>query len=467
MSFNFPNAPTSGDAYTNYVWDGEKWRITVNAPPGGGGADNVPSNTTPLMDGVGSPGVALDYSRGDHRHPTDTTRYPAAGGTVSGNVTIHTASPALTLDKTAGDQASSILGSVNGVSRWVLQPGNGGGEGGSNTGSNFALYRCNDAGAILDAPLTVTRSTGDIALKSLSVSGAAGVVGNITTSANFVSAAAGGLYFGPSNTKYLVHDGASTAYLAGSSLNVQHGMIVGNADIQTMRAGNPATGLVFFGNSGASYIHYSGGTYGFTHPTTAPGVSSSQGLNVAGSSVIAGNSSVSGSSYITGNESVSGTLTATNITANWSTSLSNYTTFNQAAGSIYQGSPGSISINGAGGGYCTFISFHRPGSYGVNFGLGADNRLRVGGWSLGGAWYKLWTEQDFTSLPYTPGGVVINGQLTYAGDVGITPYSYDPTPGAVVVGVVQDSYTFVAAYMRMRYVQLQNLDGGWWTMGTG
>ena len=30
------------------------------------------------------------------------------------------------------------------------------------------------------------------------------------------------------------------------------------------------------------------------------------------------------------------------------------------------------------------ISFHRPGAYAINFGLGTDNQLRTGGWSRGG-----------------------------------------------------------------------------------
>lgn len=34
----------------------------------------TPSNTTPQMDGAGAPGVSVNYSRGDHQHPTDTSR---------------------------------------------------------------------------------------------------------------------------------------------------------------------------------------------------------------------------------------------------------------------------------------------------------------------------------------------------------------------------------------------------------
>jgi hypothetical protein len=35
------------------------------------------------------------------------------------------------------------------------------------------------------------------------------------------------------------------------------------------------------------------------------------------------------------------------------------------------------------------MSFHRPGSYAVNFGLDTDNVLKVGGWSMGSGKYPI------------------------------------------------------------------------------
>jgi hypothetical protein len=57
-----------------YTWDGEKW-TTVSGPAGSGAS---PENTLPLMNGTANAGVAYTYSRGDHIHPTDTTRVPEA-----------------------------------------------------------------------------------------------------------------------------------------------------------------------------------------------------------------------------------------------------------------------------------------------------------------------------------------------------------------------------------------------------
>lgn len=43
------------------------------------------SDTVPLMDGTGSAGSSEGYARGDHRHPTDTTRASTAVATTSAN----------------------------------------------------------------------------------------------------------------------------------------------------------------------------------------------------------------------------------------------------------------------------------------------------------------------------------------------------------------------------------------------
>lgn len=50
------------------------------------------STTTPLMDGTASVGTEMAFARGDHRHPTDTSRVPTTrtvnGHALSANVTI-------------------------------------------------------------------------------------------------------------------------------------------------------------------------------------------------------------------------------------------------------------------------------------------------------------------------------------------------------------------------------------------
>jgi len=59
-----------------------------------------PSSATPAMDGTGAAGSATTYSRGDHVHPTDTTRAPLASP-------IFTGSPAAPTP-TAGDSSTKL-----------------------------------------------------------------------------------------------------------------------------------------------------------------------------------------------------------------------------------------------------------------------------------------------------------------------------------------------------------------------
>lgn len=52
---------------------------------------NAPSSTSPKMDGIAAAGSEADYSRGDHVHPSDTTRAPLASPAFTGTPTAPTA----------------------------------------------------------------------------------------------------------------------------------------------------------------------------------------------------------------------------------------------------------------------------------------------------------------------------------------------------------------------------------------
>lgn len=76
---NLPASGSPGDAwlvgtaepYTLYVWTSSTSSWTS---AGSMGSSVAPSSTSPLMDGTASAGSATTYARGDHRHPTDTSR---------------------------------------------------------------------------------------------------------------------------------------------------------------------------------------------------------------------------------------------------------------------------------------------------------------------------------------------------------------------------------------------------------
>ena len=65
----------------------------------------------------------------------------------------------LVLNGPAGT-ARSLFSQTAGVNRWELQLAGLASESGSNAGSDFSIYRYNDAGAVIDAPMTINRSTG-------------------------------------------------------------------------------------------------------------------------------------------------------------------------------------------------------------------------------------------------------------------------------------------------------------------
>ncbi|MCA1458101.1 hypothetical protein I6F35_33750 [Bradyrhizobium sp. BRP22] len=65
-------------------------------------------------------------------------------------------------------------------------------------------------------------------------------------------------------------------------------------------------------------------------------------------------------------------------------------------------------------------------------------------------------------------GLVINGRLAYAADASYSNNgSAEPYNGAVITGLGASSnvYGIIAVWVRYRYLQLQNLAGGWWTIG--
>jgi hypothetical protein len=98
-------------------------------------------------------------------NPTDAaaksyvdTKLPLAGGTLTGNLTFSYGNPTVVLNSQASGQNHSITGSVNGLNRWSINLGNATAESGSNAGSDFDIYNCNDAGAIIGTALRINRA---------------------------------------------------------------------------------------------------------------------------------------------------------------------------------------------------------------------------------------------------------------------------------------------------------------------
>lgn len=85
----YPTATPNDYAYivggNQWVWENGAWFDSGESTPN----TAVPKGTsTPLMDGVGSAGVANEYAAIDHRHPGDTNKVNKSGDTMTGSITV-------------------------------------------------------------------------------------------------------------------------------------------------------------------------------------------------------------------------------------------------------------------------------------------------------------------------------------------------------------------------------------------
>jgi hypothetical protein len=135
--------------------------VAYGGAAAGGGSGGAGGNVS----NVGTP-VANQWAQwtdATHIQGVATASTPfvqKAGDTMTGDLSIAKANPLVTLNKASSGQSNIILSDTNSVPRWQLALGDGTAESGSNAGSNVALTRFNDAGAAIDNPIAITRSTG-------------------------------------------------------------------------------------------------------------------------------------------------------------------------------------------------------------------------------------------------------------------------------------------------------------------
>jgi hypothetical protein len=132
--------------------------LTINGTGGGGGGTAASVTFTPAGNLAATDVQAALVE-------LDTEKVAKAGDVMTGNLQIGKANPSLILQKLASGQANQLAGYNGANARWSAALGDNTAESGSNnTGSDFALYRYNDAGTYIDAPLTVARTNGGTTL---------------------------------------------------------------------------------------------------------------------------------------------------------------------------------------------------------------------------------------------------------------------------------------------------------------
>jgi len=151
---DFPSSPSIGQTYpptpvegvNTYTWDGEKWTVRHNAPPG---------MSNPLMNGVAAPGVSDFYSREDHVHPIDTSRMSTSGGqTITGGFLI--APFALTMGNvTINATLGNYQDITNGGAFTITAPAN-------DCSVDIMVSNNANAGGITFSGFTVGSNTGDL-----------------------------------------------------------------------------------------------------------------------------------------------------------------------------------------------------------------------------------------------------------------------------------------------------------------
>lgn len=98
------------------------------------GGQGLASSVTPTMAGVGAPGTASQWSRGDHVHPTDTTRAPLNSPALTGTPTAPTVTPG-TDSSTKLATTAFVQSAVAAVSSGVTNVAAGTGLTGGGTGA--------------------------------------------------------------------------------------------------------------------------------------------------------------------------------------------------------------------------------------------------------------------------------------------------------------------------------------------
>jgi Chaperone of endosialidase len=143
-----------------YTGANPRWTAGANSAPEGGsnaGSDFGISRYSDAGNFIDAPLTIIRATGAVTLNPSGTTQplyLKGSGGT------------SLVIDKVASGNAANIIGETAGSIRWVVNLGNNTAESGSNVGSDFQINRYSDAGAAIDAPLTISRASGVVTLAS-------------------------------------------------------------------------------------------------------------------------------------------------------------------------------------------------------------------------------------------------------------------------------------------------------------
>ena len=178
---------------------------------------------------------------------TKTLTMMFAGGL---RFTSPTGNAVFILDKAGSGNESDLVFTNAGTARWRVLGGDGAAEAGSNTGSNFYIQGCNDAGAVINAPFMITRSSG------------------LVTFGNDASMAAGALVLRPTNQL----NGLQASLSNVTTLSLLSGQSMAFSGSGMLLVNLPTNGLIGLFLMGAGGTFFIGGAAGFYGTTSASSV---------------------------------------------------------------------------------------------------------------------------------------------------------------------------------------------------
>jgi hypothetical protein len=290
--------PTIVGGTTAQYWRGDKsWQSLNKAAVGLGNVDNTADAdkplSTPQKTYIDAQDAALATSIAG-ANTNANNRVAKAGDTMTGDLTIAKATPLVALQKANSGQASQIGGYRLTSQRWGLVLGDTTTEGGSNAGSDFKLDRYSDAGALIDSPLSITRSSGVVNFATTPTVAGSPLIGGATISDTAPATPITGQFWWESDTGALF-----LRYSDGDSQQWVQVNANGLAD-----APNDGT---FYGRMGGVWAkgvpltdvtNNPAGAWIIPNPSGVQ-ISGSGGLYVSGSSGLSVNGPISGSSGLT------------------------------------------------------------------------------------------------------------------------------------------------------------------------
>jgi hypothetical protein len=195
------------------------------------------------------------------------------GDTMTGNLNFNIASGSLGI--TSQNNAGAL--------RWVMAVSDGSAESGANVGSNWFLARYNDNGSILDFPISVVRSDGNVHLNTTIIAGDLhikhadpvlylDVPSGSTTTAQIISTDNGiprwGMFLGQGATRNLIVSSYSASgALLGSPFSIDNasGATFLSSPLTTSYPFDPTQGTIYFGNA-ATQISWDASKFIFGGP---------------------------------------------------------------------------------------------------------------------------------------------------------------------------------------------------------